>query len=94
MLEADVRVSTRTTRAVKAHPHWFGEGDVGRKRHGHFNAGTLGQRTIQIKKDAAGAYILSFRQQVAETVARHPDRCRQTHIEASHGTAFLSRSLH
>jgi hypothetical protein len=78
----------------EAYPNWFGQSYVRGKRHGDFDAGALAQRTINIQKNAAGAYILGFRQQVAETITRYPDRCRQPHIEATHGAPLRSGMLH
>jgi hypothetical protein len=78
----------------EAHPNWFSQSYVRGERHGDFDAGALGQRTIKIEKDAASAYILGFRQEVAETITSHPNRCRQPHIEAAHGAPLRSRMLH
>ena len=64
------------------------------ERHGDFDAGALGQRTIKIEKDAASADVLGFRQQVVQAVAGQSDRRRQAHVEAAHGTALRSGLLH
>jgi hypothetical protein len=62
---------------------------VRRECQSHFDAGAFGQRTIEIKEDAASANVLSFRHEFASSISDNFDGSRKTHIEAPHDAAVV-----